>query len=155
MSNKKKLSTDEILFIENFELILTNSDRIINTPEFYACKPHFIRMSNPGGAPQNNMGNLCLLWEAGEFIDSCYSCDGQRFIVGGSGNFGGGISGNTGICQNCNEFTIKTGPGGPSVYIPLLMTTLDFRKRKVFKEYWHIYGLSLSELVVVLRKKGN
>jgi hypothetical protein len=155
MSNKNKLSTDEILFIENFELILTNSDRIINTPEFYACRPHFIRMSNPGGAPQNNLGNLCLLWEAGKFKDSCDSCGGQRYIVGGSGNMGGGISDNSGVCPKCNEFTTKKGPGGPSIYIPLLMTTFDFRKRKVFKKYWHIKALSLFELIVELRIKSS
>jgi len=82
----KNLSLDEILFIENFNLILTNSQGIISAPAFYRCKPEFIRMSNPHCAPYINLGNLCLLWEAGEFMDKCYACGDIRYIVGGSSN---------------------------------------------------------------------
>jgi len=152
----KNLSLDEILFIENFKLILTNSQRIITTPEFYRCKPEFIRLSNPHCAPHINLGNLCLLWEAGKFMDKCYACGGPRYIVGGSGNLGGGISNNKGICTSCKDFSSKSGPErGPSIYMPLLSVTMDFYKREVFKDYRHFDALSLSELVIQLRKKDN
>ena len=149
----KNLSIDEILFIENFNLILTNSQRIITTPAFYTCKPKFISMSNPYGAPQNNLGNLCILWKAGKFMDRCHSCGGRRYIVGGSGNLGGGISDNRGICISCKEFRHKSGPEkGPSIYMPLLRATMDFREKEIFKDYRDFKPLNLSELVIELKK---
>jgi len=144
----KNLSLDEILFIENFNLILTNSQRIITTPEFYSCKPDFIRMANPYAAPHLTLGNLCELWKHGKFIDQCDKCGQIRYIVSGSGNLGGGISNNSGICLFCKQFSRKVGPRtGPSIYTPMLFAYMKFRKNKSFEGFGANKKIELIDLI--------
>ena len=127
------LSFQEILFSESFQVILKNSKLIIETPEFYNCKPNFIGMSNPHAAPYLTLGKLCQLWKEGEFICKCNNCGSISYIISGGGNLGGGISAYSSICPNCKQIIWKKGPDiGPSIYMPLLHIYMDFNKNMKF-----------------------
>lgn len=154
MYYKELLSTEEILFQDNFSLFLRKSNTIIETPEFYNCKPSFVGMANPYAAPYLTLGNLCQLWAEGKFIDTCDVCNGIRYIFGGSGNLGGGISDNRGICNSCRQLTSKVGSRtGPSIYTPLLFTYMEFLNGEKFKHYRNIKGSGIID--IIYRLNGN
>jgi len=127
----KSLMYEEILFTENFSIILKKSQLIIETPEFYNCKPSFIRMSNPMMGAPINLGNLCQLWAQGEFIEHCKICGDLLFIFAGAGNFAGTISQTQGICQSCKQIYQNSGDKEHSIYLPF------------FRKFWHYYNNKL------------
>ena len=150
MYYKKLLSQEEILFRDNFSLILIKSKTIIETPEFYNCKPSFIGMANPHAAPNLSLGNLCQLWAEGKFIDTCDMCKGIRYIFGGSGNLGGGISDNKGICTSCRQLSSKVGlRTGPSIYTPMLFTYMEFLRSEKFKHFRNIKGSDIADILSI------
>ena len=148
---KEELSFQERLFLENFSIILRQSNRIIRTPELYNCKPPFIRMANPSAGIPVTLGDLCQLWGYGKFIDKCDYCGYEVYIFSGQGNLSGGISSWRGVCPYCKQFIHKKGASsGPSIYMPLLSTWMKFYKNEILMNYKGVIPLSIDEVIFSL-----
>ncbi len=148
---KKNLSLEQSLFRDFYPIILFRSVQIVQTPEFYNCKPEFVKMSDSVGGPNLTLGDLCVLWGNGKFIAQCSICGGYVLILSGSssGKLIGGESDRTGYCIECLQFLYEEGAKGRcSVYLnPMLYVYFDFIENKKFKVYDGVKGLDFSEVI--------
>lgn len=104
------------LFRENFDLILKNSDLIINKPRYFHSylEASSIGLMHMGGhyAP---LGALLQLWKNNEFIDKCDHCKGQLYLFHGGGSPLSGSNKCLGICRKCKTISRKSLPGVKSL----------------------------------------
>ena len=91
-----------------------------------------------------------MILTRGEIMDACASSKGIRYIFGGSGNLGGGISDNRGICTSCRQLSSKVGlRTGPSIYTPMLFTYMEFLRSEKFKHFRNIKGSDIADILSI------
>ncbi len=111
--NKKELH----IFTESAELILNNSQKILNCGEYFHCKPSFSFVSTfYFGGGHIPLGVLVLGFERDILRDWCPNCgEVNRWVL----SLGGGLSigWKWGLCLNCKIYS-KT-EGSATEYIPV------------------------------------
>jgi hypothetical protein len=90
-------------FRENLELILDNSELILNTPEYFFIR-HTWALAGGAyvGAKYIPLGVLVMLWESGEWLSECQKCGHKTYIFCAGGSPLSGSHFYQAICTTCN-----------------------------------------------------
>ena len=107
---------DTKLFVENIGLILSNGERILNTPEFFNVRfrgAHF-GAAHIGAEWYIPLGVLILLWRKGEWLKRCSECNGIIYVYSATGSPLSGTANWRGVCAACGKtFSQHDGTFGP------------------------------------------
>jgi hypothetical protein len=100
---KKAREIEQELLREYLPVILTNSERILETPRYFYCQLGVAWLSSMwlyAGGPIP-LGVLILLWDSGEMLFECPSCSGTLHAVGLCGSLLSGSGSAWGVCRRC------------------------------------------------------
>ncbi len=101
------------LLCDNLELILSNADKIINTPEFFHIRHEWSYIgSNWVGSRYIPLGVLLLLWQKGLCIGECPNCNGKAHIFRAGGFVLSGWYKYEAICLSCREIVQSSSNTG-------------------------------------------
>jgi hypothetical protein len=119
-----------LLFTENLDLIRLNSQKILDTAEYFFCDLPFAWCSWPyvGGDGPLCLGFLLLGWQDGIFIEPRAGCHSECLVLSFGGSPLSGSNSWSGICAECK---MKKG-NRDSVHKPFykkLIFVTDLRKR--------------------------
>jgi len=143
------------LFIENMDLILENSNKILSCGEYFHCKLSFAYIGTIYfGGGYIPLGILIIGREEGILRDKCLYCNNETlWIAGFSGGFSFGSK--WGVCEECKKFVVTNCK--PSDYIeiwrkivPIIHSYPSWQIVEVEKEVAHF---SWSKGVVYKKKK--
>ena len=119
--------------------ILSNSDVILETPEYFYCQLVSAYLSCPylGGGPIP-LGVLIHLWEDGVMLDACPACGGRLHAIGGCWMFSGYAL--WGVCRDCGAWQKARGShssrrdrGFPEFVFPVNEMLKRFRNEPVIE----------------------
>ena len=111
---------DTALFLENISLILSNQERIVNTPEFFNVRfkeAHFgaVHIGVEWYLPS---GVLILLWRKGEWVKTCPKCGGIVYVYRALGSPFSGTALWKGVCASCGNTLSEQDNTFPSLFKP-------------------------------------
>jgi hypothetical protein len=98
------MSNEAEILAKNLDLLLENSGRILDKPEWFQCRlePAYLAYWGGGDIP---LGALLLLWQEGKMLAACDKCGAIVHLLGlGSTPFGS-KQGCWGICRGCREWS--------------------------------------------------
>jgi hypothetical protein len=91
------------ILARNLDLVLENSGRILDKPEWFQCRLESAYLAYWGGG-DIPLGALLLLWQEGKMLAVCEKCGSKVHLLGlGSTPFGS-KQGCWGICRGCGEW---------------------------------------------------
>lgn len=112
---------EDFLFSRNIDMLLTNTDYIINKPELHFCTFGNAYLSiaymRGGHIP---LGILLSLWRDNELIDTCPDCGGRLLIIGSGGSPLSGTHSYWGYCEKCLKRNNGKKESFSNIYTPLL-----------------------------------
>lgn len=92
------------LIYDNFELLLNNSDRILDNERYFYCMSKLFNLNLAYiGSWDLYLGILILLWKEKKLIESCSKCKGNFYIIGIGGSPLSGSNKCWGFCMNCKK----------------------------------------------------
>ncbi len=147
---KELRDKEDKLFAENMNLIMKNSEIIINTPEFFYCEfgSAWLSLAYIGGDGMIPLGVLLMLWKQEKLMDCCKHCGADVYIIGAGGSPLSGSHTWHGLCIDCRQYQIGSKESFREIASPLRELMIKYRIKDS-------KGLDVSKIIEHERQQVN